>query len=622
MEEKKKDYSYQVLSTLDKDRLQVLASDIRADILSSTLRNGGHLSSNLGVVELTIALLRHFDPLKDDILFDVGHQTYAYKILTGRSLDNLRKTGGEPPFSDRFASPFDKYNNGHSSSSISVAYGIAKAKRLKGDNSYTVVVIGDSSMVNGLSMEALNVLSEDRETKLIVILNDNGMSIGKNIGYLSKPFIKLRNSRLYFRTASKLGSAMVKNKMTWRVFLKMRSLKDHLRRFLINPTIFESMSLKYEGPIDGHDFSALDLAMIKAKKNLDSSGSVIVHVLTRKGYGYKPAMEDETGKFHGVSPNFDMVSAFREPVRDFVSLKSIFLLDYMRNNKDAFVITPAMERGSGLEKVFASFPNRSLDVGIAEEHAVTMAGGLAIKGLKPIVDIYSTFLQRGYDEIIEDISRNQVKAVFLIERAGLVGEDGSSHHGIYDVAMVKSIPYSRVFMPYDKRSMARLFKENFFVNVGPCFFRLTKDAPIEEPKYECHTSVADFISSKNKKRLVLAIGPQGYRLLQLLDDQEYSKMVLLNLLPKYEELKSLGVFDYSEIILYDPYSIKDGTAACLGQLLMEHSYKGKYLDIAFKNDFVTFGQQEDLMKITGMDEESAKEKILNWTDALEKDHTN
>ena len=201
MEEKKKDYSYEVLSTLDKGRLQVLASDIRADILSSTLKNGGHLSSNLGVVELTIALLRHFDPLKDDILFDVGHQTYAYKILTGRSLGKLRKTGGEAPFSDRFSSPFDKYNNGHSSSSISIAYGMARAKRLRGDDSYTIAVIGDSSLVNGLSMEALNVLSEDKETKLIIILNDKGMSIGKNVGYLSKPFIKLRNSRLYFRTA-------------------------------------------------------------------------------------------------------------------------------------------------------------------------------------------------------------------------------------------------------------------------------------------------------------------------------------------------------------------------------------------------------------------------------------
>ncbi len=621
MEEKKKDYSYEVLSTLDKGRLQVLASDIRADILSSTLKNGGHLSSNLGVVELTIALLRHFDPLKDDILFDVGHQTYAYKILTGRSLGKLRKTGGEAPFSDRFSSPFDKYNNGHSSSSISIAYGMARAKRLRGDDSYTIAVIGDSSLVNGLSMEALNVLSEDKETKLIIILNDNGMSIGKNVGYLSKPFIKLRNSRLYFRTANKLGSAMVKSKITWHLFLKMRSLKDHLRRFLINPTIFESMSLKYEGPIDGHDFDSLDLAMVKAKKNLQN-GSVIVHVLTKKGYGYKPAMDDQVGKFHGVSPNFDSKTTISDDQLDFITLKSIFLIDFMTREKSSFVITPAMERGSGLEKVFSVFPDRSLDVGIAEEHAVTMAAGLALKGVKPIVDIYSTFLQRTYDEIIEDISRNKVSAVFLIERAGIVGEDGASHQGLYDVGMVKSIPYSQVYMPYDKRSMARLFKEHFFSSIGPTFFRLTKDRPIIDTHIKIHTSVVDIVSVENHKRLVLGIGPRGYQLLETLDSSKYDKMMLLNLLPEAEELQSFHFFEYEEIYLYDPYSIEDGTSSFLSSILTEHGFQGKFRSISFKNDFVTFGQVEDLMRLEHMDLDSAKKKIENWTNEGIQVHSN
>lgn len=600
----KKSCSYEVLANLDEDNLKVLASDIRADILSSTLKNGGHLSSNLGTVELTMSLLRHFDPLKDDILFDVGHQTYTYKILTGRSLDHLRKTGGEPPFSDRFSSVFDKYNNGHAASSISVAYGIARAKRLKGDDSYTICVIGDSSLVSGLSMEALNVISEDKKTKLIIVLNDNGMAIGHNVGYLSKRFIRLRNSRLYFRTASRLGSAMSKSKLTWKAFLRLRSLKDHLRRFFINPTVFESMSIKYEGPIDGHDFSSLDLAMVKAKKNLQS-GPVVIHILTKKGYGYPPAMEDEVGKFHGVSPDFDNTTMMKRPTLDFVTLKSLYLLDFMKREPTAFVITPAMERGSGLENVFSLYPERSADVGIAEEHAVTMAAGLALKGMKPIVDIYSTFLQRSYDEILEDISRNKVDTVFIVERAGLVGEDGASHHGIYDVAMCASIPYAKCYMPYGKRSMARLFKEHFFNETGPSFFRLCKDLPIEEENIQRHTSVVDLVSfSQDRKNLLLAIGPRGYEFLERMDGN-YTKMMLLNLLPSYEELNSIKAFECENIFIYDPYSTDGGSVRRISEILLSHGFRGKFGFKAFRNDFVTFGQTEDLFRMEKMDIDSA-----------------
>ncbi len=611
MEKEEKNYPYEVLSKLDEDKLKVLASDLRADILSATIRNGGHLSSNLGVVELTIALLRHFDPLKDDILFDVGHQTYAYKMLTGRSLDNLRKTNGLAPFSDRFSSEFDKYNNGHASTSISTAYGIAKAKQLLGDNSYTIAVIGDSSIVSGLSMEAINLISDDKRLNLMIIVNDNGMSIGKHVGHISKNFVKLRNSRIYFRTASKLGRMMKKSKLTWKVFLKMRSLKDHIRRFFIEPTVFESMSIKYEGPIDGHDFSALDFAFIKAKKNL-LTGPLVLHVLTKKGYGYQPAMNDESGEFHGVKNNFDKTVFSSKPNIDFVTLKSLYLLDYMRLNPLAYVITPAMELGSGLENVFSTYPNRCIDVGIAEEHAVTMAAGLALKGTLPIVDIYSTFLQRGYDEIIEDVSRNKVKVVFLIERAGLVGEDGASHHGIYDVAMAKSIPYSQVYMPYDKRSMARLFKEHFFIEDGPTFFRLTKDSPIEDAKIISHMSIGDIYEKNSDDVLLLAIGPRGYTLFEKLESK-YTKIILLNLLPSIEELNSIQAFKYSKIILFDPYSTKEGTGTYLASLLLENEYKGEYHHLAFENDFVTFGQMDDLMKLAHLDYDSVNLKIHDWT---------
>jgi 1-deoxy-D-xylulose-5-phosphate synthase len=606
MKDENRDYT--ILRKLSESQLKVLASDIRSDILSAVLHNGGHLSSNLGAVELTMGLLREFDPYQDDILFDVGHQTYTYKLLTGRDLHNLRKTGGIGPFSLRKESPADKYDNGHAATSVSVAYGMAKAKQLTGDASATIALIGDSSVSSGLSMEALSLLSQDKTTPLIIVINDNGMSIGEDVGFMTKKFQHLRNSRFYFRTSSWLGKTMAKHRFTWRLFLHLRNFKDKIKGFLLKPTVFEAMGLRYIGPFDGHDFDSLDLAFRKAKA-MSLTGPVVVHIITKKGYGYPPAMKDLEGKFHGVSPRFDEYENEAQSPESFLTYKSSFLLQKMAEDPKTVVLTPAMERGSGLEEVFRRYPERTFDVGIAEENAVTMASGFALKGEKPVIDIYSTFLQRSYDEIVEDISRENVKALFFVEKAGLVGEDGSSHHGLYDVAMARSIPQSQVFMPYDRESTEALLSEHFFTEAGPVFLRFTKEAPARPEIAGTREGNFVFYRKDGNASLYLGVGPRGYDVLSGLPS-DLDKAMLLSLLPSGKELSEAGLLSYRQIFFYDPYGIEEGTADHLRGLFFRLGYSGKFTAYAFRKEFVPFGQIPDLLEENGLSSASVRKGIL------------
>ncbi len=599
------------LASLSDEQLKVLASDIRADILSAVNVNGGHLSSNLGTVELTMALLRAFDPLEDDILFDVGHQTYAYKILTNRKLTKLRRFGGEPPFSDRFSSPYDKYLNGHAATSISVGLGMDIAKRLENKKGYTISIIGDSSVSSGLSMEALNLLSTMKDSKLIVVINDNGMSIGKDIGFMARKFQKFRNSRFYFRTSNALGRAMSKSKPTWKLFLHLRNLKDKIKHLFIKQTVFEAIGLKYIGPFDGHDFMHLDLAFRKAKSIAENS-SVIVHIITKKGFGYPEAALDKSGDYHGVAPYFAEPASVI-PKKDFVFLKSEELENLMEKDEKVYIISPAMEKGSRLEVIFNKYPNRTIDVGIAEENAVSLASGLALKGLKPVVDIYSSFMQRSYDEIAQDIAREKVSALFLVERAGLAGGDGSSHHGIYDVAMVRSIPYSKVYMPFDAKTNHDLFEKVAFQNDVPVFIRYTKEKVIDSEGGDYQLDYVKYQDS-NAPSLVIGIGSNGYKLaLKFMSDNSVDLTMLVNLLPNDEILDKINLLKYQKIFVYDSYGIKEGTCSVISDYLLKRKYRGEFVPYAFDNDFVTFGEDELILKSLSLDIKFVYQDILEKT---------
>lgn len=597
------------LKDLSLSQEKVLASDIRSDILSTAYIHGGHLSSNLGIVELTLGLLRAFDPYKDDILFDVGHQTYAYKILTGRDLKTLRQYNGEPPFSEPSSSKADKYRNGHASTALSVGYGMALAKGLSGDKSHTVVVIGDASLASGIAMECLGLLSNDKKTRLILVINDNGMSIGKDVSFVGKEFRKLRNSRFYFRTSNFLGRAMGKSKITWKMFLHLRNLKDKVRQIVLKPTVFESMGLKYIGPFDGHDLEALDLAFKKAKA-LVQNGPVVVHIITKKGYGYPPAMKDEKGAFHGVSRNFDEEKP--EDKDNFVTYKTDFLIRKMEEDDKAFVICPAMVYGSGLEEIYSKYPKRCLDVGIAEENAVTLASGLALKGYHPIVDIYSTFLQRSYDEVFEDISRERCDNFFFVERSGLTGEDGSSHQGLYDVAFLRSIPYCRVFMPYDKKSFQHIAETYWFDKKVPTFLRCPKDKPANSHSPVQVEDGFDILKKAKNDVLLLATGPKGMLFLEKMKEEKADSFLLWNLLPNEEVLSKLDLLSYKAIFFFDVYSIREGTSDHIASYLSRNGYNGHFRSETFLNDFVSHGSVETLYRVYRLDVDSVVEKAKDF----------
>ncbi len=596
--------SVSTLANLSNKELKVLSSELRNQILDACLTYGGHLSSNLGSVELTIGLVRAFDPYENDILFDVGHQTYAYKILTGRNLNNHRNVSGEAPLSDPEESEADPYLNGHAGTAISTAYGMAKVKETKGDNSYTIAVVGDSSVVNGMSMEALSLLGSENIKNLIIVINDNGMSIGKDVSFFGKQFKKLRNSRLYFRTSSWLGRKMSKHKWSWRLFLRLRGFKDKIKHVFVKPTFFETMGLKYIGPYDGHDLESLDLAFEKAK-SVAGNGPVVVHIITKKGYGYDRAMNDEEGRYHGVK---GMEADPDENQTDFDRVKAQYLESYLGKDESAYVICPAMVLSSGLQSVYDKYPERAIDCGIAEENAVTMAGGIALQGGYPIVDIYSTFLQRSYDQVFEDISREKVPSLFYIERAGLVGQDGASHHGLYDVSFLKTIPGARILQPYDRQSFEKMSSDVLEEKKGFVSIRLSTDNFLDGENSYYSGEPITYISAKDSDVLVLSVGVKGFELAQKCAQNDVSSAVLTSLLPSEEELEASISENVKLVVFYDAYSTIEGSSRIIENYCLKHSIE--FVSYSFDVDFYTFGKVEDLYRMYSMDVDSIYQEIL------------
>ena len=422
---------------MNRDELEQLCSEIRDLLVQTVSHNGGHLASNLGVVELTVALHRVFNSPSDPIIFDVGHQCYTHKILTGRKDDfvTLRTEGGISGFTRPDESEHDIFSSGHSSTAISQAIGLAKAKALRGEKGKVIAVIGDGAMTGGLAYEALNNSGTENDN-LIVILNDNNMSISQNVGALAKNLTSIRTSRAYFTFKSKVEHFLSRipkvGSQLCRFFTNMNSA---IRKRIYKATMFEDMGFRYYGPIDGHDLRALTdvLTVAKAHKH-----SVLIHINTVKGMGYRPAEKNPT-QFHGIG-KFDVNTG--EPLSKGETFSSVFgntVCDFAAKDARICCVTAAMAAGTGLTRFASEYPQRFFDVGIAEEHAVTFAAGLASKGMLPVVCIYSTFLQRSYDQIIHDVNLMQLDVLFAVDRAGLVPGDGATHQGIYDVAFFSNV---------------------------------------------------------------------------------------------------------------------------------------------------------------------------------------
>jgi 1-deoxy-D-xylulose-5-phosphate synthase len=441
------------LRALDRGALRDLARELRAFLLASVAQTGGHLSSNLGTVELTIALHYTFNTPDDRIVWDVGHQTYAHKILTGRreAMARLRQSGGPSGFPRRTESEYDTFGTAHSSTSISAALGMAVAARIKGEDRRAVAVIGDGAMSAGMAFEAMNNAGISG-ADLLVILNDNDMSISEPVGALDQYLAKVLSSRLY-NTVRRSGKEML-SKLPPPVHELARRAEEHVKGMVLPGTLFEEFGFNYIGPVDGHDVDAL----VKTLANVrELKGPQFLHVVTRKGYGYPKAEEDPI-LYHGVS-RFDPAVGFNPKPSAKPSYTQVFgdwLCDMAARDPRVVGITPAMREGSGLVRFSKEFPQRYFDVGIAEQHAVTFAGGLACEGMKPIVAIYSTFLQRAYDQAIHDIALQNLPVVFAIDRAGVVGADGATHIGAFDLTYLRCLPNMTVMAPADENECRQM----------------------------------------------------------------------------------------------------------------------------------------------------------------------
>lgn len=454
------------LKNLNENELKELADEIRLFLVNSISKTGGHLSSNLGVVELTIALHYCFNSPNDKLLFDVGHQSYTHKILTGRArdFDKLRKIDGISGFQRRSESIYDCFEAGHSSTALSIGLGMAIARDLNHDNYEIIPIVGDASMSSGLSLEALNQIG-DLKSKIIIVFNDNNMSISKNKGSLTKAFAYLRSSSKYVNLKEDLKDYLSRIKEGKKYLNFLKGVRDSIKSKLINDGIFKEFDIDYLGPVDGHDIGALIKAFYAAKQK---DGPIVIHVVTKKGKGYEYAENDTNGKWHGVSP-FDVstglsLKALPENHLSYSKIVSNHINDLMEINQDIVAITPAMISGSQLEDLFQKHPERCFDCGIAEDHAVDFAVGLALENKRPFVSIYSSFLQRAYDQINHDVCRMNLPVVFGIDRAGIVGEDGSSHQGVFDISLLNALPNMIIAQGKDANEIKNLFDLAFNSN--------------------------------------------------------------------------------------------------------------------------------------------------------------
>ena len=466
------------LRLLKKNQLKTISKELRSELIDTVSETGGHLGASLGVVELTVALHYVFNTPKDKLVWDVSHQCYPHKIITGRKdkIRTLRKGGGLSGFTKRAESEYDSFGAGHSSTSISSALGIATAKKLSNDNNSVVAVIGDGAMSAGMAYEAMNNAGT-MKSKLIVILNDNDMSIARSVGAMSKYLARLLSGKIYFslREAFKLILSAFSKR-----FLKTAGkAEDMLRNVVTGGTLFNELGFYYIGPINGHDVNNL-VTILENVKNSNHNGPILIHAITQKGKGYKPA-EESSDKYHGVS-TFNIATGKQSKSKsNALSYTKVFantLIKHAENDTKIVAITGAMSSGTGLDSFEKKFPERMFDVGIAEQHAVTFAAGLATEGYKPFAAIYSTFLQRAYDQAVHDVAIQSLPVRFAIDRAGLVGADGPTHAGSFDITYLSTLPNFVVMAPSDEAELVRMVNTSVCINDRPSAFRYPRGAGI------------------------------------------------------------------------------------------------------------------------------------------------
>lgn len=604
------------LKKLNSAEYPELAQEIRDVLIDTVSKNGGHLASNLGAVELTIAIHLTFNSPSDRIVWDVGHQSYTHKLLTGRYdvFDTIRQKDGISGFCHPNESEHDTFYSGHSGTSVSSAFGIAEANKIKKNNNYTVAVIGDGSFTGGLVYEALNNAGRSK-TNLIVILNDNEMSISKNVGSVAKYLTKIRSKKRYVRMKAKLERfldriPLIGHSMASGLF----NFKTAVKNLIYESTIFEKMGFRYMGPIDGHDIGMMCEALETAK----SLGSpVLLHVNTIKGKGYNYAEKDPS-HFHGIS-DFDIDTGEPHSSGDtFCNEFGKLMCKMAEKDKRITLITAAMSLGTGLTEFSEKYSERFFDVGIAEEHAVTFASGLAKGGMLPVFAVYSTFLQRCYDEIIHDGALQDQKLVLAIDRAGFVGDDGETHNGLYDVAFLQSIPRVTVYSPATYDEMKVDFGNAFYRDSDVVAVRYPRGGEPEIPEdYTPSFGTYDLYGHAFADTVIVTYGRLFFEaakaVKELLHHNIKAKVLKLNRIKPIDPEAIKEVIDAKHIFFYEEGVRSGGIGEKFAAELLQHGYKGSYDITAVEDCFVKQAKVPELIKQYGFDSESMVNKIVEKT---------
>ena len=603
------------IKQLDRSEWPKLAEEIRAFLIEKISVTGGHLGSNLGAVELTMALHLALHLPEDKIIWDVGHQSYTHKLLTGRKegFDSLRQFHGMSGFPKRKESNCDAFDTGHSSTSISAGLGLVKARDIQGQNHAVVSVIGDGSLTGGMAYEALNNAAK-LETNFIIILNDNNMSISENVGGVSKYLNNIRTASGYLDLKEGIYNALMGTPAGEGMVSRLRRAKNSVKQLVIPGMFFEDMGVTYLGPVDGHDINSLIRVIQEARR---VKGAVLVHVLTQKGKGYGPA-ERHPARFHGAEP-FDIetgIPAHPRTVANYTDIFSTVMCKLGRRDEKIVAITAAMPDGTGLKRFRNMYPERFFDVGIAEEHAVTFAAGLAAGGLKPIVAVYSSFLQRAYDQILHDVCIQNLPVVFAIDRAGLVGSDGETHQGIFDFTYLSGIPNMHIMAPKNKWELSDMMK--FAVGFGgPIAVRYPRGTAYDglgEFRAPIEYGRAEWIYREEEIAL-LAVGSMvktAEKVRDLLKEQGHSaSLINARFIKPIDEGAVLEACDSHRLIVTMEENVACGGFGEKVLFCMKKNNKDNgYLNISLPDAYIEHGNVELLKKEVGMDAESITERIL------------
>ena len=604
------------IKNLSEEEINALPAEIREFLIDHLSKTGGHLASNLGTVELTIALHLLMDFPKDKLIWDVGHQAYTHKILTGRAdeFEHLRQYGGISGFPKREESDCDSFDTGHSSTSLSAALGYCMARDLAGEDYKVAAVIGDGALTGGLAYEALNNASRLKKSNFLIVLNDNEMSISKNVGGMSTNLERLRTSSKYVGFKNDVLNSLESWPNGEKLIRKIRSTKNGIKSLMVPNMVFEDLGIMYLGPVDGHNIKAMLETFRMAVK---IKGPVLVHVITKKGNGYLPA-ERHPSRFHGTDI-FEIETGLpkRNPNPGYTDVFSTVMRKMGDRNPEVVAITAAMAEGAGLKRFRNMFPDRFFDVGIAEEHAVTFAAGLALGGRVPVFAVYSSFLQRAYDQILEDVCLQNLHVVFAIDRAGLVGADGSTHQGVFDVSFLTSMPNMTVMAPKNKWELSDMMKYAVSEHKGPIAIRYPRGeaycglkdnrAPIEYGKSE--------EIKPGSKVMLFALGSmvkKAEEVCEQLKEHDIDAGICNARFAKpldEEYLQSIKK-QYDLIVTLEENVLTGGFGEQVQAFLYDNEYRGKFLKIAIPTEFVRHGSVTLLFKELHMDSESITERIL------------